>query len=68
MHLNQRYDIWVRLSKKSYKKGLNSFRYIGEVMQESFFNQLPSTEALHIRFYSIRKRAGGRVSRSPHGV
>ena len=23
MHLNQRYDIWIRLSKKSYKKGLN---------------------------------------------
>ncbi len=26
MHLNQRYDIWIRLSKKSFHKGLNSFR------------------------------------------
>ncbi|MCX6660178.1 MAG: acetyl-CoA decarbonylase/synthase complex subunit beta, partial [Candidatus Bathyarchaeota archaeon] len=24
MHLNQRYDIWVRLNKKSFEKGFNS--------------------------------------------
>ncbi len=34
MHLNQRYDIWIRLSKKSFKKGLSSFRFIGAVMHE----------------------------------
>ena len=27
MHLNQRYDIWIRLSKKSFQKGFNSFEY-----------------------------------------
>lgn len=56
MHLNQRYDIWVRLSKKSYKKGLNSFRYIGEVMQELFFNELPIIEALQITFFTDPER------------
>ena len=52
MHLNQRYDIWVRLSKKSFKKGLNSFRYIGEVMQELFHNELPIIDALQITFFT----------------
>ena len=50
MHLNQRYDIWVRLSKKSYKKGLTSFRMIGEVMQELFRNELPIIEKIQISF------------------
>jgi len=50
MHLNQRYDIWIRLSKKSYKKGLNSFRFIGKVMLELFRNELPILEKVQITF------------------
>jgi acetyl-CoA decarbonylase/synthase, CODH/ACS complex subunit beta len=50
MHLNQRYDIWIRLSKKSFQKGLNSFRFIGQVMQELFKNELPIIEGLQITF------------------
>lgn len=50
MHLNQRYDIWIRLSKKSYKKGLNSFRFIGQVMLELFRNELPILEKVQITF------------------
>ena len=50
MHLNQRYDIWIRLSKKSYKKGLTSFRFIGEVMLELFKNELPIIEKIQITF------------------
>ncbi|RQD82649.1 MAG: CO dehydrogenase/CO-methylating acetyl-CoA synthase complex subunit beta [Methanocalculus sp. MSAO_Arc2] len=50
MHLNQRYDIWIRLSKKSFKKGLNSFRFIGLAMQELFKNELPIIEAIQITF------------------
>ncbi len=30
MHLNQRYDIWMRLSKASYKKGFNTLKWWGE--------------------------------------
>ncbi len=58
MHLNQRYDIWVRLSKKSFKKGLNSFRYIGEVMQELFRNELPIIDALQITFFTDQEQVG----------
>jgi acetyl-CoA decarbonylase/synthase complex subunit beta len=50
MHLNQRYDIWIRLSKKSYKKGLNSFRFIGQVMIELFRNELPIIEKIQVTF------------------
>jgi acetyl-CoA decarbonylase/synthase, CODH/ACS complex subunit beta len=50
MHLNQRYDIWIRLSKKSFKKGLNSFRQIGEVMFQLFKNELPFIEKIQITF------------------
>jgi acetyl-CoA decarbonylase/synthase, CODH/ACS complex subunit beta len=50
MHLNQRYDIWIRLSKKSYKKGLNSLRFIGQVMLELFRNELPILEKIQITF------------------
>jgi acetyl-CoA decarbonylase/synthase complex subunit beta len=50
MHLNQRYDIWIRLSKRSFKKGLNSFRFIGQVMLELFRTELPILEKIQITF------------------
>ena len=50
MHLNQRYDIWLRLSKKSFKKGLNSFRFIGAVMHELLKSELPIIEKIQITF------------------
>lgn len=50
MHLNQRYDIWLRLSKKSYQKGLNSFQYIGKVLHRLFKSELPIIEKMQIAF------------------
>jgi acetyl-CoA decarbonylase/synthase complex subunit beta len=50
MHLNQRYDIWIRLSKKSYAKGLNSLKFIGQVMHELFRNELPILEKVQVTF------------------
>jgi acetyl-CoA decarbonylase/synthase complex subunit beta len=50
MHLNQRYDIWLRLSKKSYQKGLNSFQYIGKVLHRLFKSELPIIEKMQITF------------------
>jgi acetyl-CoA decarbonylase/synthase, CODH/ACS complex subunit beta len=50
MHLNQRYDIWIRLSKKGYKKGLTSLKFIGLVMHELFKNELPIIEKVQITF------------------
>jgi acetyl-CoA decarbonylase/synthase complex subunit beta len=50
MHLNQRYDIWLRLSKKSFQKGLDSFDYIGRVLHRLFKSELPIIEKLQITF------------------
>ena len=52
MHLNQRYDIWLRLSKKSFAKGFNSLTYVGKVMQRLFKSELPIIEKIQITFIS----------------
>jgi len=50
MHLNQRYDIWLRLSKKSFQKGLNSFQQIGKVLHRLFKSELPIIEKMQVTF------------------
>src|SRR3990170_8354687 len=50
MHLNQRYDIWIRLGKKSFQKGLNSFDSIGKVLYRLFKSELPIIEKVQITF------------------
>jgi len=50
MHLNQRYDIWLRLSKKSFQKGFNSFSYVGKVLQRLYKNELPIIEKIQVTF------------------
>jgi acetyl-CoA decarbonylase/synthase complex subunit beta len=50
MHLNQRYDIWVRISKKSFEKGLNSFTYVGKVLMKLFKSELPFIEKIQVTF------------------
>jgi acetyl-CoA decarbonylase/synthase complex subunit beta len=50
MHLNQRYDIWLRLSKKSFQKGFNSFAYVGKVLQRLYKNELPIIERIQVTF------------------
>ncbi|MEM2493782.1 MAG: CO dehydrogenase/CO-methylating acetyl-CoA synthase complex subunit beta [Nitrososphaerota archaeon] len=50
MHLNQRYDIWIRISKASFKKGLTSFTYWGKVLQRLYKAELPIVEKIRITF------------------
>ena len=50
MHLNQRYDIWMRLGKKSFQKGMNSFEYMGKVLYRLFKSELPIIEKVQITF------------------
>jgi acetyl-CoA decarbonylase/synthase complex subunit beta len=50
MHLNQRYDTWMRLGKKSFQKGLNSFEVLGKVLYRLFKNELSIIEKLQITF------------------
>ena len=50
MHLNQRYDIWLRLSKKSFQKGFDSFEHVGKVLQRLYKNELPIIEKIQVTF------------------
>ena len=50
MHLNQRYDIQLRISKKTFQKGLNSFTYIGKVLQRLYKSEMPFIEKIQITF------------------
>jgi acetyl-CoA decarbonylase/synthase complex subunit beta len=50
MHLNQRYDIWIREDKKAFQKGLNSFEPIGKVLCRLFKSELPIIEKVQVTF------------------
>ena len=52
MHLNQRYDIWVRVSKKAYDKGFTSLVIVGKVLAHLLKNELPIIERIQITFYT----------------
>jgi acetyl-CoA decarbonylase/synthase complex subunit beta len=50
MHLNQRYDIQMRLSTKSFDKGFNSFNHMGEVLKRLYKTEMPFIEKIQITF------------------
>ncbi len=50
MHLNQRYDIQMRLSKKSFQKGFNSFFQFGEVLFRLYKSEMSFIEKMQITF------------------
>lgn len=52
MHLNQRYDIWVRVSKKAYNKGFTSLVVVGNVLAQLLKNELAMIERIQITFYT----------------
>ena len=52
MHLNQRYDIWVRVSKKAFNRGFTTLKYVGTVLEHLLKNELPIIERMQITFYT----------------
>ncbi len=52
MHLNQRYDIQMRLSKKSYQRGFNSFKMFGDVLMRLYKSEMPFIKKVQITFYT----------------
>ncbi len=49
MHLNQRYDIWCRVSKEAKEKGLR-FEHIGKALMWLFKQELPFINKIQITF------------------
>lgn len=50
MHLNQRYDIWCRVGKKSFNKGFNSLVFLGKVLIRLFKSEFPMIEKMQVTF------------------
>jgi len=50
MHLNQRYDIQMRLSKKSFDKGFTSFKHMGEVLERLYKSEMSFIEKIQLTF------------------
>lgn len=49
-HLASRHTIWIRLSKSSFKRGLNSLKYVGVVLQRLFKAEFPIVERIQTTF------------------
>ncbi|MDF1534356.1 MAG: CO dehydrogenase/CO-methylating acetyl-CoA synthase complex subunit beta [Methanosarcinaceae archaeon] len=66
MHLNQRYDIWIRVSKDAMKKGLNSFEQIAKATMMLFKNELPFIEKIEATYITdlaeVEKELDGAIA------
>jgi len=50
MHLNQRYDIQLRLSKKSFGKGFKDFKMMGDILMRLYRSEMSFIEKIQIVF------------------
>ena len=62
MHLNQRYDIWVRVSRKAYAKGLVSLTFVGKVLIDLLKNELPIIEKIQVTFFTDKETISARYA------
>jgi acetyl-CoA decarbonylase/synthase complex subunit beta len=56
MHLNQRYDIQLRLSKKSFEKGMNSFAILGKIITRLYKSEMPFIEKIQITIMTDQEK------------
>jgi acetyl-CoA decarbonylase/synthase complex subunit beta len=55
-HMNQRDDVWMRINKDSFGKGLNSFEAIGQILIFLFTSELDVIEKISITFVTDEKK------------
>jgi len=63
MHLNQRYDIWLRISKASVERG-TTLKHIGEVIKRLYKSELPIIERIQIDFFTDPTKVEGMFSQA----
>ena len=61
MHLNQRAEIWVRISKEAVKKGLESLKQIGKATIMLFKAELPFIEKMEVTFITDEEEVKRRL-------
>jgi len=55
-HMNQRDEIWIRISKDAYKKGLNSLEAVGQILMFLYTSELDVIEKIAITFVTDPKK------------
>ncbi|MBN2098013.1 MAG: CO dehydrogenase/CO-methylating acetyl-CoA synthase complex subunit beta [Dehalococcoidia bacterium] len=55
-HMNQRNDIWIRLSKESFNKGFNSLVEFGEILIFLFTSELSAIEKIAVTLITDKKK------------
>jgi acetyl-CoA decarbonylase/synthase complex subunit beta len=55
-HMNQRDDVWMRLNKDSFNKGLNSLEGIGKILMFLYTSELDVIEKISITFVTDEKK------------
>ena len=55
-HMNQRNEIWIRLNKSSFKKGLDSLKEVGEMLIFLYTSELPTIEKISVTFVTDEKK------------
>jgi len=56
MHLGQRNDIWMRISKNAAQKGLTSLEEVGKILIYLYTSELPIIEKVAITFITDREK------------
>jgi acetyl-CoA decarbonylase/synthase complex subunit beta len=64
MHLNQRTDMWIRINKKTYDKGLNSLKWVGKALIMLFNRSLPIIEKIQVTFITDPKNLEDRYQQA----
>jgi acetyl-CoA decarbonylase/synthase, CODH/ACS complex subunit beta len=55
-HMNQRNDIWIRLSKESFNKGFNSLTEFGHILVFLFTSELSAIERISVTLITDKKK------------
>jgi acetyl-CoA decarbonylase/synthase complex subunit beta len=55
-HMNQRQDLWMRVNKDSFAKGLNSFEEIGKILIFLYTSEIDIIEKISITFVTDEKK------------
>jgi len=55
-HMNQRQDMWMRINKDSFGKGLNSFEEIGKILIFLYTSEIDIIEKIAITFVTDEKK------------
>jgi acetyl-CoA decarbonylase/synthase complex subunit beta len=60
-HMNQQDEIWYRISKDAYKRGLTSLQEIGEILIFEYTSDIELIEQMQVTFYTAPALVKGKV-------